>query len=241
MRSIMRWASVVLAMIGATAAGAAPITVLTKWRVSLDGDGRVTKLVLADELAPTLAEPLRKAIAGWNFSPGRVDGSGVATETTLNLEVRLEPAAGGYAARVASVQTGAGVERTVPPRPSQRFLARVQKPFAELAVVEVAYDDDGGVTSAELLAGAPQPSEEVATAVLRAVRRWAFVPERVAGQALPGSVQVPVCITVAAEGAAAPACAPWTPAGQGAPLPTGSLFTPNPAARLLSDTSAPIQ
>ena len=85
------------------------------WRVSLDASGAVTHLEPTDTLEPAVAAPLERAIGGWRFAPGRVDGVAAPTETMLTLDVRFV-AVDGDATRSASTMrapAGASIRKAV--------------------------------------------------------------------------------------------------------------------------------
>lgn len=241
MRPTLFGALVTLALAGSAHADgdtAAPPRLETTWTVSLDADGRVVELAQESRVKPALADPLARAIRGWTFEPGRVDGRPAATQTTLSVAVTLEPQADGYAVRVTDARTGGGVARTTAPSlPRSAVPPRGRDVFTALAVIEVRYDAAGKVLAAELAPGAPQVQRDVARAALDSVRRWTFRPERVDGHAIAATVYVPLCFTASVDSRKAmnAQCEKWTPPGREAGIGDGAAFALAPAATLKSE------
>jgi TonB family protein len=246
MRSILIGGLAAFAIAGSLHAGtdaAAPLALDTTWTVSLDADGRVVELKQESRVKPLVAEPLERAIRGWSFEPGRVDGRPAATETTLNVAITLEPHGEGYAVRVKNARTGGGVARTTAPTfPRSALPSRGSDVFSALAVVEVRYDEAGKVIAADVAPGAPKVRRDVGKAALDSVRRWTFRPERVDGHAIAATVYVPLCFTASVDSRKAmnAQCEKWTPPGARAGIGgdgsgVGEAFALAPAATLKSE------
>ncbi|GAA0722598.1 energy transducer TonB [Dokdonella soli] len=209
-----------------------------EWHVSLDAGGKVASLMDKGELAPAVREPLERAIRGWSFEPGRIDGKPVSTETTLTLDVTfLRATDGNYTVRIDDARTGgiinAATSKKAPPR-FPRDAARLG--LVARVVVKANYDADGKVVAVE-----PQPdqginsSKSLQAATVAAVRKWTVDPERVGGHGVAASVMVPICYTVT-DGRAPPDfdCA-WTPPGSRSKIDNGGAFALAPAAKLQTD------
>ena len=186
-----------------------------------------------------LAEPLAAAIRGWAFEPGRVDGQPAATETTLYVTAVLEPVADGYAVRVENARTGIAMSRdtTVAPQFPQRVVKSVRTPYAGLGVVKTEYNAMGKVLKAEPAADVPESDGVLARSAARAVKRWTFRPERVAGHGVPGTVYVPVCFQLQRDGEKAEPCPAWTRPGAAAAGEGSDPVTPEPVTQLKEDVT----
>ena len=238
MRHVFVTALAALGMVGsacAAAGAAAPLTLETTWSVALDASGHVVGVEQSSQIKPLLADPLAKAIRGWEFEPGRVDGKPAPTETTLYLDVTLEPGANdSYAVRVDGVRTGGAVSQIKAPVFPTSLLQHksvLEQNSAALVVVEAHYDQDGKVVSVAPAPGAPKVQKALSKAVMTAVKGWTFTPERVAGHGVAAGAYVPVCFAMAANGAD---CGKWSPLA-GADIGNGVAFALEPAATLKSD------
>jgi len=232
MRHVLLSALVIVALFNMAIADARqdePVLIGTTWAVSLDASGHVVDLAQTTQpknVKPPLAEPLAKAIRGWTFESGRIDGKPVSTETTLDLTVKLESQADGYVIRVSEAKTGGGAVKRVPPRlPSGTTLGFV--------VVEAHYDEAGKVALAAVAPGSPSARRDVVDSFLNAVRQWKFQPERVGGHAIAGTVYLPICVWQ--ESRSPSACGKWTPPGESDAIGDGAMFAAQPAAKLKSD------
>jgi TonB family protein len=235
-RRIARVALAGLLAVAAVAGAEEPLVVESIWAVSLDASGHVVSLESHVALKPVLRDPLAKAIRGWSFEPGRVDGQPVPTETSLQLSVSLEAdAAGNYQVRVVDVRIGAEVASSVPPRFPTRLVRRIKMPFSGLVVAEVRYDAEGKVLEAGLAPGTPSADPLLQEAALASIRKWRFQPERVGGHPLAGSAWVPLCFTLTTSARNIPDCEHWTPPGANTPVPDGTAFALQPAATLRSE------
>ncbi|RYD15102.1 MAG: hypothetical protein EOP90_09140 [Lysobacteraceae bacterium] len=209
------------------------------WRVALDASGAVTQLESIDTLDPAVAAPLERAISGWSFEPGRIDGVAAPTETTLTLDLRFVPADGDrYAIRIDDARTGGRVDAESSRRHFPRFPNQaLKRGLFAMIVVKVDYDASGTVVAVE-----PQSelglnaSSSLEKATVAAVRQWAIQPERVGGRAVASSLMLPVCYSVVAASQAPPdyACA-FKPAGSNSPIGEGDALALAPVARLRSD------
>ena len=217
---------------------AAPLNVDTSWSLTLDAGGHVTDLVQQSEVKEPLAAPLAKAIRGWEFEPGKVDGQPAATNTTLYVRIELEPQGDGDAMRVDDVRTGGRIGKSRAPRfPGSLLRTLWNHEFAALAVVAVRYDKNGKVLAADAAADAPAVDEAVMRNAVAAVRYyWSFVPERVNGRGVAATVDVPICFRLSRNGrSGGPECDAWQPPGRRYGVDDGSAFTSAPAATLKSE------
>lgn len=128
------------------------------------------------------------------------------------------------------MRTGGGIEKTVAPQfPREQLRQNV----AAQVVLEVRYDASGKVTSVEPAPDAPAVARDFTRSAIKAVRRWQFWPERVAGHGIPATVKVPICFSLTVKNAPAPKCTPWMPSG--AHAATEGAVTEDPAARVKVD------
>ncbi|MET0225101.1 MAG: energy transducer TonB [Dokdonella sp.] len=201
-----------LAAAGAAAAPAesAPVFVNMTWSLGVDAGGRITRLSTDDKQLPTLHEKLEKDIRSWKISPGKVDGVPAATESKLQLLLRLDAQAdGNYRVNLAGASTGGGYGRqTAPKYPENAAAGRRQG----LVVLKVDYDEAGRVKDVEPYAGAPQADTAFVRSATNAVKQWTFEPEVVGGHPRSSAALVPVCFRMDAPGVPHIDCH-WTPPG----------------------------
>lgn len=161
--------------------------------LQLDPDGRIVSLQPVGRTAQGLDEVLRREVGDWTFEPGRIDGRGVPTETTLNLTLGAGRAGDDdVALRIVDASTGPRVARTVPPRYPPRALRAGE---SGEVLLQVAVDTDGRATEVVLAQSNTTPSLE--QAAIAAVRQWTFQPERVDGRPIAARIVLPLrfCIT----------------------------------------------
>ena len=166
------------------------------WKLSLDANGRVQELSTTDERVPKLHARLEKAIRGWLFSPGKVNGAPVATRTALHtrIEVKLAGGRDGFEVRLLNASTGStyGKIRT-PAYPTWAASKRIDG----VVVLVASYDERGRVNDVTPYEHAVGAVKELQSTAVSAVRGWTFEPEVVGGHAIAGRALVPVCFTVA--------------------------------------------
>lgn len=179
-------------------------TTLT-WKLSLDADGRVASLKAQGKSIDALREKLEAAIRQWEFEPGQVDGKPAATDTALSVEVGLAASADAseYAVRIKQARTGGSVaDASVAPRfpaASMSSLLRRTDSFFAQVVVEVRYDAAGKAVAIDPASSSPIQDGPLFESVRKAVMRWTYQPEMIAGIGVPGTVIVPVCFAVASD------------------------------------------
>ena len=167
----------------------------------VEGIERVSKLGDVEELAPAVANLkslLQQRIESWEFVPATRDGAAVPSRTHLSLDLEaFDDGKGGLAIRILDADTGAKL-RT---RPLGRLIAAMMKTGRSgRAVIRFAFDSNGAVTEAEMVASAGiaggkmkgKLDKALAKALTEAMRDWSFEPETVAGQGVPGGGRVPV-------------------------------------------------
>lgn len=219
--------------------GSSPMKVDTSWNVSLDAQGHVVKLEQTSHVKPLLSEPLARAIRGWKFEPGKLDGKPVATETALTLEVSFLPVSDGYSlhiddARVGGTTDAASLMRN-PPRPPTEAFQKMRGSVA-MVVIKLDYDSDGHVVAVDALPNeslnAPSSMQR---ATVAAAKHWRIKPERVGGKGVASSVTIPICYSVG-YGLREPkfSCS-WTPPGSKTRVGDGAAFAAEPAAKILTD------
>lgn len=207
------------------------------WQVSLDAGGRVVRLDPIGELVPAVREPLERAIHGWTFEPGRIEGKAAPTETTLTLDVGFVPDQGeGYSVRIDDARTGGRVVPDSNRKGAPRFPREaVKQGLFAMIVVRADYDASGRVVAVE-----PQPQyginsmRSLEKATVAAVKKWTVAPERVGGKAVASSLLLPVCYTVTSGRPPEYSCA-FTPQGSTAKIGEGGSFALEPSTQLRSD------
>jgi len=210
----------------------------TRWSVSLDAAGHVTRLEPSDKtLADAVRLPLDKAIRSWQFIPGSVDGQPAATDTTLALDITLVPFGDDkFALRVDDARTGGDVTTKGIRVPPKYPATAIRHNRQGMVVLKVDYDPTGHVLAANPHEGAPVVAAELTTSAARAVKRWMFSPEIVGGHALAGSVIVPICFEMVGFGKPMPRTAcEWVPPGAHRGLHENDVLAIEPAAKLQTD------
>jgi hypothetical protein len=211
----------------------------TGWDISLDVDGKVTRIEPDGRIVAAVSDPLREAIRTWHFVPGMIAGKPAPTDTWLIVDVTLLPKGDDkYSIRIDDARTGAHIATTVPPHLS--FSTIIHQKHGT-AVVKVDYDAEGRVTNTTPYEGGPHVSPDFMRGVQQALRKWTFRPEVVGGRGLAGSSIVPVCLTVT-EGPRPPKtqpvgeCDDWkAPGSHDTEVHSGDSFALEPAAKLQSD------
>lgn len=207
------------------------------WRVSLDANGKVVTLRDSGKLDAAVRDPLERAIRGWAFEPGRIDGQPGPTETTLTLDVTFIPTArGDYSVRIDDARTGGTIDIATSRNALPRFPRDAAPPgLVARVVVKADYDTDGKIIAVEA-----QPdqginaSKSLQKATIAAVRKWKVDPEQVGGHGVAASVMVPICYTVTVGWPRDFDCT-WTPPGSHSKVDNGGAYALAPAARLKSD------
>lgn len=218
-----------------TDAAAAPLTLDTRWSVSLDASGHVIDVKQKSQAKPPIADPLATAIRSWEFKPGSLNGDPAATETTLRVRVRLEPRGDdAFVVRVDRVGTGGDLDKTDAPVFPISVVKAHTGGFAATVVVEAHYDEAGNVVSVAPAPGTTKVDPSLTRSALKAVKGWTFAPERVAGHGVAATAYVPVCYWLAGNPRIRDDCR-WLPPGEGEEIGSGMAFVPNPSATLVSD------
>jgi len=203
------------------------------WSVSLDASGHVLKAESVGDVIPAVRDPLTREIQRWQFVPGKVNGEGAPTETTLTLALTL--VADGpdkYRIRIDDAKTGGRVGKAKAPRLPREA---IRDGFQGMVVVKVDYDANGKVLSAMPQEGAPAVEPALSKSAIESVKHWTFEPETVGGHAIAGSAVLPLCFTVSRSGRMPPKVAcEWRPANDG-PHVWGDFTSVDPVARLATD------
>lgn len=175
------------------------------WKLSLDADGHVVSLKSEGKSNDALREKLEAAIRHWGFEPGQIDGKFAPTNTSLTVRVGLVESADGseYSVRIKNARTGGSVaDASVAPRFPAAAMSSVLRGgdsyFAQV-VVEIRYDAAGRAIAVAPVAGTPVQDGPMLDSVRKAVKRWTYQPELIAGIGVPGTVLVPVCFSVASD------------------------------------------
>lgn len=209
----------------------------TRWSVSLDTAGRVTRLEPSDgTLVDAVRLPLDKAIRSWQFIPGSIGGQPAATDTTLALDITLVPSGDDkFALRVDDARTGGGIPirgiRAAPKYPREAIYQRRQG----MVVLKVDYDAAGHVVATKPLEGAPAVAADLTRAAEQAIKSWSFSPEIVGGHPLAGSVVVPTCFEIVHSGSMPQSSCEWIPPGAHRGLHDNDVLAIEPAAKLQTD------
>ena len=194
-----QWAAVflVLLLMGpAAAAMVKPKEVILRAYLSLDSEGAVQSVEWPrmEPQSRPITDRLEKAIRRWEFEPGTVDGSPVATRTGLTLWVGVgNNSQGGLTLSITKAQTGVVADHMVLPR-----YPMGQAKSGNSATVTLVLDVDGGGSVSnvtlqhyESRAKSVKSREEFEAASRAAAMLWKFTPESVAGKPIPSQVRVP--------------------------------------------------
>lgn len=205
------------------------MVVTVSWDISLDADGHVTKLATKDESMPTLHAPLEKAIRGWHFSPGTINGQPAATESHVQTRLELRLVKDAYQVWMLGADTGASYGKTPPPE----YPDAAAKAWKQGEVVLIVhYNGTGAVTDVAPYEHGPKAYVQLARAAMTAVKNWTFNPEVVGGHPIPGVALVPVCFAL--PRGTPPACQ-WESPATGRNMNGSQAVALNPAAKLESD------
>lgn len=199
------------------------------WDVTLDVDGHVTALSTKDTVVPKLHAHLEKAIRGWRFTPGTVNGKPAPTKTHLNTRIEVRLVEDSFEIRLLHASTGA----TYASRPNVGYpdwMARHHK--QGLVLVIARYDESGAVTAVKPYDLHNRVDSGLVQAALSSAKNWTFAPEFVDGHPVAGEAAIPVCFHL--EGADPVDCE-WKNPQTGAKGGGDDAVALNPAARLDSD------
>lgn len=205
--------------------------------VAVDSSGRVESVAMrADDMPDAIRVPLERDILRWQFEPARVGGQPASSVTHVHVNVVAEQQDGedAYALRIASARNGPAFGEMTPPRYPPRAL-RSATGGEVVVLVDIAAD--GTVADAQLASSTAAPGSrslhlpDLEKSALKAVRKWTFTPEQVAGQPVASQVKLPIRFCVGTS-----ACMPFSeqqpsePAGQ-------QLIAEQPAVRLKTDVA----
>lgn len=158
--------------------------------LSVSAEGRIVRLEFLRELSPELEQFLRARVLTWTIEPARRGGRAVGGDTTLYLDLSLEPAGKDVIVRVAKASTGPRQRKTIPPIYPADAIRRRRQAIV-FATADVRADGTVAAVSARMVAGKGDGRSFV-TAAERSIARWTFVPERVDGVPVATRVQVPI-------------------------------------------------
>lgn len=173
-----------------------PVELWLTASVAIDEGGRVQDLRWdeASKLDAAIADTLTPMVSGWEFTPATADGRPASTSTGLLVEVEVEPLDDGRAkVRVVNARTGPIVSSARPPSyPTDAVRAGVSASLQ--VVVEVGADGAPVVRDVayEGSDGADRHRDAFIASTRKALTRWTFHPEVVAGQAVQAPVSIPV-------------------------------------------------
>ncbi|MEO5558781.1 MAG: TonB family protein [Dokdonella sp.] len=233
MRTSIAYASAVAFLLLASAVIEAKeptlVVLSVSWDISLDASGNITKLTTDDEQVPTVHARLEKAIRGWHFSPGKVNGQPMATESHLSISLEFKPVAEGYEMRLLGAATGAYYGKLA----SAHYPTEAAREGKQGEVVLlVHYTGTGVVTDVAPYEDGPKADARLTHAAMASVKKWTFATEVVGGYSMAGVALVPVCFTL--SGRTPPPC-DWKNPATGESLSAGQAVALNPAAKLETD------
>lgn len=195
MRGHAAFLLIALSLSPAALAGAsAPIETSVSWHVALDASGSIVSMTPIDDGSrKALYAELEPLVRRWHFTAGRIDGKPAPAETTLTVQLDMIPVDRGYRVKLRGAGTGGTyASMTAPHYPDDA----VSSGRSGAVLVDVHYDADGRVTSAQPIdGGEPKAGHAMKHAATVAVRHWTFTPERIAGRGVPGHALVPICFT----------------------------------------------
>lgn len=199
------------------------------WDVALDADGHVAALSTKDTAVPKLHAHLEKAIRGWRFTPGAINGKPAPTKTHLHTRIEVRLVGDSFEIRLLGASTGPDYA-TRPAVAYPDWMARNHK--QGLVLVIAHYDERGAVTETKPHDLHNRVDAGLVQAALSSAKHWTFEPELVDGRPVAGDVAIPVCFHL--EGADPVDCE-WKNPRTGAKGAGGDAVALNPAARLDSD------
>lgn len=216
----MAWGALLLGLALAAQAEEPGLKLASSAVVDVDATGKAHVVTLDSVDGPNgplptaLSQPietrLRERIESWQFVPATRDGVAVSSRTRLGVSLRaVDDGHGGVAVHVVSVGTGGAIR--------EKHMADLISAFIHYGsqvylVADVHYAGDGSVidvdvTDQRVLSGGrfiSHADRNMRKAVERALRRWTFETEVVAGQPIEGHGRLPiwVCDSAACETAA---------------------------------------
>jgi len=161
--------------------------------IDIDANGRVTDSRMNDELPEATAVRLLQRISSFEFTPAMRNGHAVPCSTTLWLEFAFEAVDEKQVAiRIRDAYTGPGwADQKAPMRyPPEALRARREGDVR----LRLQYDGEGRVTEATVLES--KGDKLFGKAAQQIAVQWRLMPERVDGQAVAGSVDVPMSFRI---------------------------------------------
>jgi len=186
--------------------------------VQIAPDGHVSDYRLESNLAPVVADLVRKSVMGWHFEPIVVEGKPVIAKTAMHLQLSAEPAKGKpgeFVVRVASMTFGSPRQtaNTAPRYPMAAARARMMANV----LLALRLDKDGNVLQAipyRTSLNMKFPGENKAEfwrrmfeeASVASAKTWRFdMTESVGGVQMDGTAIVPIAFRVSRTGKSDPA------------------------------------
>lgn len=171
-----------------------PIDLTLQWHVSLDANGGILSMNPIDDKNADLYRRLDSEVRSWHFAAGRIDGVPAPAETTLSVNLRLEPTDGGYRLNLRHAGAGGTYATTTSPKYPDGALVSHR---GGGVLLRVDYDSDGRVTDATAVeGGSPKAGNDIRHAAVASVKHWTFRPESIAGHPKAGAALVPICFSV---------------------------------------------
>jgi TonB family protein len=177
------------------------IEVVLQWSLSLDSTGEIVSLAPVNEdYQRVVREQLEPLIHHWHFTPGKLDGQPAATETTVTLNVALDPIGDDqFRVRIVSAHTGATYKHVVAteyPKSAIHMRRQGEVPL------RIDYDADGHITTVTPLQEkeAPWVDGSLKRAAVASAKQWTMRPETVAGHGVAGAAIAPFCFSLVKVG-----------------------------------------
>ncbi|OHE84120.1 MAG: hypothetical protein A2579_02180 [Lysobacterales bacterium RIFOXYD1_FULL_69_11] len=165
-----------------------------KAAVRIDANGHVDHVAWRNtrDSASVITERLDPIIRSWVFEPGRINGTAVATDTFLTLQVLGEEKEDGAVnLSLGTVRTGAIMDTLAPPRYPMKE-ARNGNSAELLATLDISPDGQVQVVDVQVEASRLGSGAAFVKSLKEAVAEWKPALERVGGIPVASSLQVPV-------------------------------------------------
>jgi hypothetical protein len=181
--------------------------------VQIAPDGHVSDYHLKGELAPTVAELVRRNVMSWQFEPILLEGKAVVAKTAMHLGLRADKVSGKndeFSVSIASIDFGAptrSIAGNAPRYPRNAAHARL----GAKVVLSARLDENGKVveatpyqTSLDARASGDNEAEkwrrEFEKASIAAVMTWRYdLSETIGGRKIGTSIYIPISYSISAS------------------------------------------
>ncbi len=178
-------------------------------QVQIAPDGHVIDYRLDSKLAPTVADLIGRNVRSWRFEPIIVDGAAVTAKTSMNLQLRAEPAAGkdSFTLRIANLRFG-DLGRALQMKPPKYPGEAVRAHVGGKVLLAIRVDESGQVveaiprqTALDVRANSEEEAEHyrkvLERASVTAARQWRYDPGEVFnGKPIGQTALVPISYTL---------------------------------------------